>query len=96
MKRYRIICITDPYHASRSASHKGKEILKYNGATPVEWVHDDYFGLGYTLEEARKELDGYAAKDWESNGGKNLHKHFAMSYTSDIWTYRIEEFIPKK
>lgn len=45
-KKYRITCKTDPYHASRCARYKGREILERDGATPVKWVHDDYFGQG--------------------------------------------------
>ena len=92
MKKYRITCKTDPYHASRCAGYKGCEILEWKESTPVKWVHDDNYGIGYTLEEARKELDGYAKEDWESNGGRIMHKHFEMYYESDVFTYAAEEF----
>lgn len=92
MKKYRITCQTDPYHASMSAMHRGKEILKWDGATPVKWVHDDNFGYGYTLAEARKELMSYAHEDSDSWGEKIIHKYFDLYYESDVFTYRAEEF----
>lgn len=98
MKIYRITCKTDPYHASRSRRYEGCEILKYDGATPVKWVHDDNCGNGYTLEEARRELDLYYHEDTATCSAKDAgvsRKHFENFYRSDIWTYEIEEFLPK-
>ena len=86
-KKYIITCGSDPYHASRSRRYEGKTILKRNGATPVLWIHDDNFGDGFTLEEARKVLDSYHREDGDY---ANPHRHFDMSYEIDVWTYRIE------
>lgn len=91
-KKYRITCKTDPYHASRSARHKGCKILERDGATPVKWVHDDYFGLGYTLKEVRQALMSLAYEDAERSGEKIRHKYFSMYYESDVFTYAAEEF----
>lgn len=88
-KKYRITCKTDAYHASRCARYKGREILKWDGATPVKWVHDDNFGYGYTLKEVRTILMGYARED----AVKPIrHKYFSMYYESDVFTYAAEEF----
>lgn len=95
MKYYRITCSTDPYHSSGHKRYKGHEILKKDGATPVCWVHDDNSGYGYSLAEARKILHSYATEDWLQSGEKNYHKYFSPYYQSDVWTYHIEEFIPK-
>lgn len=92
MKKYRITCQTDAYHASRTARHRGKEILKWDGATPVKWVHDDYSGLGYTLKEVRDALMSFAYEDAERTGEKITHKYFEMYYESDIFIYKAEEF----
>ena len=91
-KKYRITCKTDPYHASRCARYKGREILERDGATPVKWVHDDYFGLGYTLKEVRQALMSFAYEDAERTGEKIRHKYFSMYYESDVFTYAAEEF----
>lgn len=91
-KKYRITCKTDPYHASRSARHQGCKILERNGATPVKWVHDDYFGLGYTLKEVRQALMSLAYEDSERSGEKIRHKYFSLHYESDVFTYAAEEF----
>ncbi len=91
-KKYRITCKTDLYHASRCAKHKGRKILERDGATPVKWVYDDNFGLGYTLKEVRKALISLAYKDVEQTGYKIHHKYFSMYYQSDVFTYAAEEF----
>ena len=91
-KKYRITCKTDPYHASRCLRYKGREILERDGATPVKWVHDDYFGLGYTLKEVRMALMSFAYEDAERSGEKIRHKYFSMHYESDVFTYAAEEF----
>ena len=91
-KKYRITCKTDPYHASRCLRYKGREILERDGATPVKWVHDDYFGLGYTLKEVRRALMSFAYEDAERTGEKIRHKYFSMYYESDVFTYAAEEF----
>lgn len=99
MKKYRITCQTDPYHASRKPRYKGNEILKRDGATPVKWVHDDNYGYGYSLEEARKQLDSYYHEDTQHCSARDAgvsRKHFETYYRSDVWTYSIEEFCPSK
>ena len=58
MKKYRIIANCDPYNAR--IHHHNEQVLKYDGATPLEWVVDDSYGDGYTLEEAYDILDSYA------------------------------------
>lgn len=58
MKKYRIIANCDPYNAR--FHYHNEQVLKYDGATPIEWVVDDNYGDGYTLEEAHDILDGYA------------------------------------
>lgn len=92
MKKYRITCQTDPYHASRNPRWNGQEILKWKGATPVKWVHDDDYGYGLSLEKARKKLMAYAHEDCDPCGEPIRHKFFENSYESDVYTYKIEEF----
>ncbi len=53
-KTYRIVAKCDPYNARRH--HHGEEVVRYDGATPVEWVHDDRRSL--TLKEANDHLFG--------------------------------------
>lgn len=55
---YRIVAACDPYNAR--FHHHNEQVLKYDGATPIEWVVDDSYGDGYTLEEAYDILDSYA------------------------------------
>lgn len=86
MKKYMITCATDPYHASHCSRHRGQKILKYDGPTPIKWVHDDGYGYGYTLDEARKILMQYARDD----DNTKEHKYFDMYYNEDIWKYKIE------
>ena len=54
MKRYRIIAICDPYNARRH--YRGQEVLRYDMATPVEWVMEDYL----TEQQAHEMLNEYA------------------------------------
>lgn len=91
-KRYRITCQTDPYHAGRSSRHHDKVILKYDGATPVKWVHEDNGGEGLTLDQARRTLLGYAREDTCCKTGSRNYRFFDNSYDDDIWSYRIEPF----
>lgn len=91
-KKYRITCKTDPYHASRCARYKGREILEWNGATPVKWVHDDNYLKGYSLNEARSILMRYAHQDNDQWDIPVRHKYFSMHYESDVFTYAAEEF----
>ena len=57
-KIYRIVASCDPYNSR--FHYNGQEVLRYDMATPIEWVHDDNYGYGYTLEEAFDILDGFA------------------------------------
>ena len=57
-KLYRIVASCDPYNAR--FHYRDQEVIRYDMATPIEWVHDDNYGYGYTLEEAFDILDGYA------------------------------------
>ena len=91
MKLYVITMSCDPYNASRKpAFTQSRKVIRRKGATPVEVVCDDYFGLGYSLEDARKILDDYYReernKNWE---GTERRRHFEMSWTEDTITYRI-------
>jgi len=93
MKLYVITMYCDPYNASRKyAFTHSHQVIRRDGATPVEVVRDDNFGLGYTLEEARKVLDGYYRAERENWDGIERRRHFEMSWTDDSITYRI---IPK-
>lgn len=92
MKKYRITCSTDPYHASRTAKPRGCEVLLKFGPTPVKWVHDDNYGYGFTLNAARAKLMSYAKEDSYSWGNPVSHKFMSMSYESDVYMYSIEEF----
>lgn len=58
-KKYRIVGSCNPYHA-RFHYNGYNEVLRYDGMTPVEWVVDDDYGYGFTLEEAMNKLDSYA------------------------------------
>lgn len=92
-KTYIITKATDAYHASRCV--RGGRVLRWDGGTPVEWVHDDNFGRGFTLEEARKELNGYYLEDKREGGAEGIsHRYFDNSYTSDVYTYSIVEMQP--
>lgn len=91
-KIYRITCTTDPFNASRTAVYKDKEVIEWNGMTPTTWVHDDNFGEGYTINEAREILMDIAREYRDRSGEPIDHKFFEMSYRRDIWFYKIEEF----
>lgn len=53
-QKYIIAALCDPYNARYH--HNGERVICHNGATPVEWVHDDNLGEGYSLEEAKNVL----------------------------------------
>lgn len=91
MKKYRITCSTDAYHASRCKRYEGCQVLKYDGATPVKWVHDNNYYKGYALDEARRVLMRYAHEDNDQYAIPVHHKFFSMSYESDVFTYKAEE-----
>lgn len=55
MRTYRIIATCDPYNANHH--YHGQTVVRYNGATPVEWVMEDYL----TLDKAQSILDAYAS-----------------------------------
>lgn len=55
MKKYQINAICDPHHAS--CHYNGQRVVRYDVATPVEWVMVE----GLSLEEAYKTLDAYAS-----------------------------------
>lgn len=93
MKKYRITCKTDPYHASSTGKYYGCEILERNWRTPVKWVHDDNFGMGYTLEEARRALMHLAREDAATQcDGKIRHKYLSLFCEIDVFLYEAEEF----
>lgn len=60
MKKYIITGSCDPYNARFHFNGSNNQPLRYDMTTPVEWVVDDDYGRGYTLEEAYNILDGYA------------------------------------
>ncbi len=55
-KTYRIVAKCVPYNAKMH--HHGEKVIRRDGATPVEWLHDDREGL--TLKEANALLLDYA------------------------------------
>lgn len=69
-KKYRIVGSCNPYHA-RFHYNGYNEVLRYDGTTPVEWVVNDNYGYGFTLDEAMDKLDSYANEmnilSWEDN-----------------------------
>lgn len=60
MKKYIITGACDPYHAHSHFCGSSNQPLRYDMATPVEWVVDDNYGYGYSIEEAYDLLDSYA------------------------------------
>lgn len=60
MKKFRIIANCNPYNAR--FHYNNEEVLKMDGATPIEWVADDNYGDGFSIEEAYDILDGYAER----------------------------------
>lgn len=90
MKTYIIFCATDAYHSARSAKSLGRQILEWEGTTPIKWVHDDNCGHGYTLAEARKVLHGYYKSDKAEGNETETHKYMDSYYHNDVWTYGIE------
>lgn len=55
-KTYRIIAKCDPYNARKH--YHGEKVIRYDGATPVAWIHDNREGM--TLKEANAVLLDYA------------------------------------
>lgn len=53
---YRIIASCDPYNAK--SHYHGEKVIRRDGATPVEWIHDNREGM--TLEDANAVLLQYA------------------------------------
>jgi hypothetical protein len=53
---YRIVASCDPYNAKKH--YHGEKVIRWNGATPVEWIHDDRTGL--SLKEANALILDYA------------------------------------
>lgn len=90
MKKYIITASTDPYNALRSSRSKGKKGLEWYGPIITKWIHDDNFGHGYTLKEARDILMDMAREDACDAGEKISHRYFEKWYDYDIWRYRIE------
>ena len=71
MKRYMITVPCDPYHAN--TKYNDEEVIRYDGKTPIEWIVDDFAGIGYTEEEALKALAGIVdRKDCLSYYDKNV------------------------
>ncbi len=81
---WRIGALTDPHHSH--LHYHGGEVLRYDGATPVEWVHDDNNGNGYTRQEAMALLAG-----WARESGIEFHRG-DMSFTDDVMTFFMEKF----
>ncbi|MCD8281883.1 MAG: hypothetical protein LUC22_01370 [Prevotella sp.] len=57
-ERHMIVATCDPYHALEY--YNGGKVLKKNMATPIEWIHDDCDGYGYSHSEALSLLEEYA------------------------------------
>lgn len=55
-KTYRIVAKCDPYNAKKH--YHGEKVVRYDGATPVEWIHDNHEGM--TLEAANAVLLDFA------------------------------------
>lgn len=53
---YRIVAKCDPYNAKKH--HHGEKVIRYDGATPVAWVHDNRERM--TINEANDLLMGLA------------------------------------
>lgn len=60
MTRYWIIAKCDPHNARFHFNECNNKPIRYDGATCVEWVVDDNYEDGYTIEEAYDILDRYA------------------------------------
>lgn len=60
-----IVARCDPYHAR--FHYNGQKVLKYDGATPVEWIQDDDFGDGYTIEKAKEAIWKLALDSCDDN-----------------------------
>lgn len=58
MKKYIITASCNPFNAR--THYNGQRVLRYDMATPIKWVIDDFYGAGLTLEEAMDILDKYA------------------------------------
>lgn len=75
MKKYLITISCDPYHAN--TKYHGEEVIRYDGKTPIEWIVDDFAGIGYTEEEALKALEGIVdRKDCLSYYDKNVFETY--------------------
>lgn len=55
-KTYRIVAKCDPYNAKKH--YHGEKVIRRDGATPVEWIHDNHEGM--TLEAANAVLLDFA------------------------------------
>lgn len=56
-----VVANCDPYNAR--FHHHSERVLEYDGATPVKWVMEDFYGAGITEEEALATLEKYARMD---------------------------------
>ncbi|MCD8287393.1 MAG: hypothetical protein LUC18_00920 [Porphyromonadaceae bacterium] len=81
---YRIVALTDPHHSH--LHYHGEKVLRYAGATPVEWIHDDNGGYGYTRQEAMALLAG-----WARESGIEFRRG-STSFTDDVMTYYLDRY----
>ena len=56
MKRYMITVSCDPYHAN--TKYNDEEVIRYDGKTPIEWIVDDFAGIGYNIPAYSSSADG--------------------------------------
>ena len=78
-RNYRIVAICNPYHAR--FHYRGQEVLRYDVATPVEWVMED----DLTEAEAHEILDSYAC-DLSDD----------VSYYDDDYHYETIEYLTEE
>ena len=87
MKTYRITATCNPYNAR--IHYNGGEVLRYDGATPVEWVHRD--NLSY--EEAVQQFKNWANEDCCWWGLMEIAEAIdAILEDGEISEYSVEEW----
>lgn len=74
---FTITATCDPYNAKHH--YHNEEVIRYQGATPVEWVIDRYC----TIEEARSALWSMALEQCEKNF-ESLSHEFDENIEADI------------
>lgn len=103
MKHYCIIAKCDPYNARRH--HHGERVVRYDGATPVEWIHcgesfDSLREANERLFSMAKEAAGHFFDNWGLaviHGNRYFiecatHKDGARCFSEDTMTYTVSEW----